>query len=296
MDMVKLWVAVGLMVTAAASAAADVAKSEGDGRPASIHENIVYHNAPQRPLHVNIYSSQLSSQEPSPVIVHFHGGGWMRGARPKNWYAFGPYLEAGLSVVTVEYRLGREALAPAAVQDARCAVKWVADSADRYGFDRNRIVLMGTSSGAHLALMAGLMGAENSIDVPACRGGAKVAAILDFYAPVDIAVRHPVTGKRPKSFERWTGGGKAGLELARRLSPINWVSADSPPIYIVHGADDPVIPVAQSRRLRDKLEADSIPYQLRLVEGGKHGGFTKADRLVIAREILSFLREVGVHQ
>ena len=74
-------------------------------------------------LHIDVY--QVPSSKPTPVILQIHGGGWIRGDRPTSDRSFGPFMAAGMSVVTVEYRNAKDAPAPAAIQDVRCAMAWV---------------------------------------------------------------------------------------------------------------------------------------------------------------------------
>src|SRR5262245_20175851 len=62
---------------------------------------------------------------PNPTLIYIHGGGWVGGSKETSWVQLLPYLEAGWSVVNVEYRLARVSLAPAAVEDCRCALRWV---------------------------------------------------------------------------------------------------------------------------------------------------------------------------
>ena len=81
-----------------------------------------------------------------------------------------PYLALGMAVVNVEYRLGGATPAPAAVEDCRCALRWIVRNADRYKFDANRIVVTGMSAGGHLSLMTGMLPASAGFDRP-CPAG-----------------------------------------------------------------------------------------------------------------------------
>ena len=134
-------------------------------------------------LHVDVY--QTPSSKPTPVVVQFHGGGWIRGDRPASYRSFSAFLAAGMSVVTVQYRNAKDAPAPAAIEDVRCAMAWVKKNATKYNFDLNRVIAYGGSAGGHLALMAGY--APASFDPPGCTDQPKVAAVLDFYGPTNLA-------------------------------------------------------------------------------------------------------------
>ena len=80
---------------------------------------------------------------PLPTLLFIHGGGWRGGDKDAMFLRFLPYLEMGFAIVNVEYRLSPVALAPAAVEDCRCALRWLIDNAEEYGFDVDKIVVSG---------------------------------------------------------------------------------------------------------------------------------------------------------
>ncbi|HWW59018.1 MAG TPA: alpha/beta hydrolase [Sphingopyxis sp.] len=279
--------ALGLILMAALPVTG--ASAAGGVSPREIVKDAVYRTVDGRPLHLDIYTHPDTAKAPGPVLVHFHGGGWTGGARPQSWTGFRPYLAAGFSVVTVQYRLAGEAPAPAAVQDARCALHWIGANAARFGFDGRRIVVSGTSAGAHLALMAGLLPAANDIDAAECKNGPRAAAILDFYGPADlIAAREGSPGRHP-TVANWIGKRSDPEAMERQMSPVGWLSADGPPIFIGHGDADPVVPVAQSIDLKRRLDALSVPSDLFVVRGGGHGKFDPASQAALTARAIIFL-------
>ena len=158
--------------------------SPDPGTPAGIREPLPNTAPPgTKDLHVDVY--QVPSPKPTPVVVQFHGGGWIRGDRPSSHASLGPFFAAGMSVVTVEYRNAKDAPAPAAVQDVRCALAWVKKNAAKYNFDPNKVVTYGGSAGGHLALMAAY--APASFNPPGCTDQPKVVAVLDFYGASNVA-------------------------------------------------------------------------------------------------------------
>lgn len=281
-----LSIAAALLGTAAPAPAS----SGADVRPDRIVKDVVYLNIGERPLHLDLYIHPGATRKrPGPVLIHFHGGGWARGARPGGWGGFRPYLAAGFSVVTVEYRLAGEALAPAAVQDARCALHWIGANAERLGFDARRIVVSGTSSGGHLALMAGLLPAGNDVDLDICRAVPKAAAIVDFYGPADLTAVRAGSGARHPTVANWIGSGTRAAAMERTMSPVTHIAADSPPVFIVHGDDDTVVPVAQSVELKKRLDAAAVPSELFVVPGGGHGRFDPASQGAMMTRLIAFL-------
>ena len=75
-----------------------------------------------------------------------------------------PYMAHGMNFINVEYRMAPESLAPAAVEDCRCALHWAYDHAQDYGIDTSKIVVSGHSAGGHLALMTGLLTPKDGFD------------------------------------------------------------------------------------------------------------------------------------
>jgi acetyl esterase/lipase len=158
--------------------------SPNPGTPNGIRTPIPNTGAPGTiDLHLDVY--QVPSNKATPVVIQFHGGGWIRGDRPSSSSSFGAFFVAGMSVVTVQYRNAIDAPAPAAIQDVRCAMAWVKANAKKYNFDLTRVVAWGGSAGGHLALMAGY--APASFDPPGCTEQPKVAAVLDDYGPTNLA-------------------------------------------------------------------------------------------------------------
>src|SRR6184192_3442657 len=103
-----------------------------------------------------------------------------------------PYLTRGMNAVNVEYRLASDSLAPAAVEDCRCALRWVYRHAKEYGFDVSKLVVAGESAGGRLSLTTGMFDADSGFDndCPAdelpTSGPAKVAAIVDYCGITDV--------------------------------------------------------------------------------------------------------------
>lgn len=265
------------------------ASAGGETAPGRIVKDAVYRAVGGRPLHLDLYIHPAARERSGPVLVYFHGGGWARGARPESWTGFRPYIAAGFSVVTVEYRLAGAARAPAAVEDARCALHWIHTNAERYGFDRTRIVVSGTSAGAHLALMAGLLPDENAIDPAECRGAGRAAAIVDLYGPTDLTATKDASGARHATVANWIGEGDGADAMAHRMSPVAWLRSDIPPIFIGHGDADPVVPVAQSIDLKRRLDALAVPADLFIVPGGGHGKFDAGSQRAMTARVLAFL-------
>ena len=242
---------------------------------------------------------------PLPTLLYIHGGGWVGGTKEGAMLRLLPYLEMGLAVVNVEYRLARVALAPAAVEDGRCALRWVLSNADRYGFDPDRIVVSGHSAGGHLTLTTGMLPASAGLDrrCPARNpaGGLadaheremRVAAMVNWYGITDIA--DLVSGPNAKTYAvAWMGGLVDWRAVAERVSPLSYVRSGLPPILTIHGDADDIVPFDHAVRLHQALDEAGVPAKLHGIEGGGHGGFTDAESLAAYGAIREFLVEHGV--
>ncbi len=300
-----LWTVVALAWLPLAAQAQDVATWTVEiGQDYRLAPDITY-------LVADGYESKLDvigprdTTERLPTLLYIHGGGWVGGDKDAMFLRFLPYLEMGFAVVNVEYRLGAVALAPAAVEDCRCALRWVIEHAEEYGFDGDRIVVTGTSAGGHLTLTTGMLTASAGLDrrCPALRpeGGRAdayepempVAAMVNFFGITDVA--DLVDGPNAKTYAvRWMGGMADWREIARRVSPLEYVRADLPPILTIHGDADPIVPYQHGVRLHEALETAGVSNHLHTVPGGGHGGFNLQDNLEVMRVIRAFLKEHGI--
>jgi acetyl esterase/lipase len=245
-----------------------------------------------RPLELDLYLPE--AEEPAPVIVHVHGGGWRRGSRREPLRALGEdfydtLAAQGFAVAAVDYRLSAEARFPAPLEDVSGAVGWVRDNAAGYGLDAGRVFLWGDSAGGHLALLAALTGGK-------VQGVVAWFPVTDLLGmPADIAGAGAVPDTGPGSREALLLGAPAAAvpELARQASPLTYAAAGAPPILLMHGAADDMVPPAQSIRLADALRAAGATVELELVPGATHMWHGASDVPAIVRRSVDFLRARG---
>ena len=160
--------------------------------------NITYLRAGGVDLKLDVYQPR-GATEPAPTLLFIHGGGWTNGAKETSLMNFLPYLDSGWAVVNVEYRMADDAHAPAAVEDCRCALRWVYRNAEQFNFDVDNIVVTGNSAGGHLSLTTGFLPASAGLDRQ-CPGDRrrswttgdtstaelKVAAVINWYGITDV--------------------------------------------------------------------------------------------------------------
>jgi acetyl esterase/lipase len=201
-----------------------------------------------------------------------------------------------MNVVNVEYRLANVALAPAAVEDCRCALRWVYQNARQYGFETTRLVVAGGSAGGHLALMTGMLDPSAGFDNAACgwwppgRHELKVAAIINIFGITDVA--DVLEGSNRQEWAvAWFGSLPGRVELAKRLSPLSYVRSGLPPILTIHGDLDTDVPYQHGVRLHEALDRAGIANDFVTIKGGKHGFWTREQNMRAQQAISTFLEK-----
>jgi acetyl esterase/lipase len=255
--------------------------------------NIIYLTANNWDAKLDVYQSR-DAATPSPTLIYFHGGGWVAGSKEASSLTFLPFLDMGWNVVNVEYRLAKVSLAPAAVEDALCALRWVHRNGKQYNVDTNRLVLMGNSAGGHLALTTGMIPASAGLD-SLCPGNEelKVAAIINWYGITDV--NELLAGPNVRNYAvAWLGGMSNREEIAKRVSPLTYVRPGLPPTISIQGDADPTVPYSQNVRLHRALDGASVRNELVTVPGGKHGGFSDAEMAKAYTEIRGFLDKLNI--
>lgn len=278
-----------------------LARLENDFR---VVPNVTYLTASNMDAKLDLYVRR-GNTTPQPTLIFIHGGGWTGGTKEARALAVAPYLAMGLNVVNVEYRLAKVALAPAAVEDSRCALKWVYSHAKEYGIDTQRLVVAGDSAGGHLALMTGFLPASAGMERQCSRNEyqgqnpvpaeLKVAAVLNWYGISDV--NELLDGPNTRTYAvSWLGNLANRDEVAKRVSPITYMRAGLPAVFTIHGDADPTVPYQQSVRLHKMLGDVKVSNELMTIPGGKHGldCCNLEQRTKVYQAIQAFLRKEGV--
>ena len=231
-----------------------------------------------------------------PVIVYFHGGGWVGGSKAAGKATLRPWVtEGGYAGAAVNYRLAGEAQWPAQLHDAKAALRWLRANADRLGLDAGRIAVVGTSAGGTLATLLGTSGGD-----PALEGtvgehlgvDTRVTCVLNRFGRLNF-LADPAARSAPAQAEALAGrlrqlfGGplEERTAVARAASPLTHLSADDPPILTVHGTADAVVPIAQAEEFEAAARQVGARHELVRVEGAGHG-FDRPDERRLSREFL----------
>src|SRR5213593_3065071 len=261
--------------------------------PYRVTPNITYLTANNFEAKLDVYS-RSDTTAPQPTLIWIHGGGWTGGNKEGATFSLLPYMEMGWNVVNVEYRLAKISLAPAAVEDCLCALRWVIRNAKQYGFDTNKLVVSGGSAGGHLALTTAMIPASEGMDRQ-CPGTEplKVAAVVDWYGITDVVDLLDAANMKTYAVQ-WMGSMPNRVEIAKRVSPLTYVRAGLPPVISIQGDQDPVVPYSHSVRLQEALQKAGIDHELVTIPGGKHGNFTRAENQKAYAAIKAFLARHGM--
>ena len=230
------------------------------------------------PLYLDIYIPETPIMKPLPAVVFIHGGGWRSGDKfPSQVRSL---AECGFFAVSINYRLSGVATFPAAVEDCKCAVRWLRANAAKYNVDPNRIGVWGGSAGGHLSLMVGCAGETAGLEG---NGGwekysSRVQAVCSYYGPADLAHMQDGDTTAPAQF---LGGTPAEKPEAYRLaSPVTHVTPDDPPLLMVHGESDRVVPYAQSMIMQQAYLKLGLEVELVKVLNAGHGFQPVADKAI----------------
>jgi acetyl esterase/lipase len=235
--------------------------------------NVQYCTGGHKSLLMDVFVPGGRIQRPTPAVLWLHGGGWERG--DKNGSSGARFLaSAGFVTASIYYRLSGEAKFPADIEDCKCAIRYLRANARQYGIDPDRIGIAGASSGGHLALLVGTAdqkaGLEGSGGWP--HVSSRVKAVVSYYGPTDLRTITADFGARAQAAITKLIGATPQEDPGgyRRASPITYVSPGDPPILIVHGDSDTLVPFEQSKRMLDAYLRAGLTATLVKVENANH--------------------------
>jgi acetyl esterase/lipase len=225
---------------------------------------------------VDVYLPE--SDKPTPAMVHIHGGGWRVGSkRHVPSFLKRAVAEGWLAVVSVEYRFTNVAVHPAQTNDCLRAVQFVRSKAKEWNIDPTRLGATGGSAGGHLTMFVALhddLADPDSAD-PVARQSSRVQCAVPFAGPSDWSLLSTIKHDHPAyrqliGYEPGTPAGDMKEARKKKVSPITYVTADDPPMMIVHGDADVIVPFAHAEVMFNRLKAVGVEVDLVTIKGGKH--------------------------
>jgi acetyl esterase/lipase len=276
--------------------AAEILPASSPYGAATIIRNISYSTNPAPRQNFDLILPAQKGNKPFPLVVWIHGGAWLSGL--KEWDNVKYLVRDGYAIASVDYRFSTEAPFPAQIQDCNAALNFILAHATNYGVSSTQFVVGGGSAGGHLALLLGLarnernFGTEPSI-IP--------LAILDFFGPTDFnkAKNDLEDIHSEKGVELFNDavpkllGSSLGqfADKATSASPMTYINKANPPVLIVQGGQDDLVPAIQSRRLQEALDQAGVKNELIFLKDAGHDGaaFSTPE---VANKVTSFLNRI----
>lgn len=226
-----------------------------------------------RPQIVDIYVP--ATPGPHPLVLYIHGGGW-RGGHTRHSGALADFPKVlaalaaeGFTVASLEYRLSSEAHFPAQLQDANAALRFLRANAAQYRIDPARAGVWGGSAGGHLTALTALTCRDTALDAAAGNDGCVQAAVT-WYGVFDFAGMSATPDGNGAGIQLLGCTGPCSPEALRTVSPVAYMDRKDPPFLLIHGTQDKVVPVEQSRLGEAALRAAGIPVETIYIEGVDH--------------------------
>ena len=248
------------------------------------HLDVPYAERDGRTLHLQIFVPVRHGDGPDaryPLVVYVQGSAWMEQEIHRYMAQVERIAARGFVAAVVEYRPSTLRPFPAQVQDAKTAVRFLRKEAARYRIDPARVALMGDSSGGHTAVLAGFTAGVAELDTPLYgEYPCDVRAIVDYYGPTDVSrmCERPSTQDHisPDSPEGRMIGGYNVLEHPEKVAPtvpMRYIGRELlPPLLILHGTKDRLVPFHQSVLLYEAMREKGKDATFYRVEGADHGG------------------------
>jgi len=259
---------------------------------APTHKDIVYASVDGKELKLDVYIPAKPVTQ--GLLVWVHGGAWRGGTKdgvPK------VFPESGIPTASIEFRQSTEARFPAQVHDIKAAIRFLRAKASTLGCHADKIIIAGSSSGAHLAALVGVTNGNAELEGKVgdyLQQSSDVQGILDYFGatnlttiltqstPFGLNMRKPalelLLGAQPEQ----------NVQLATLASPVFHVDSNDPPLFIFHGEQDPQMPISQSHELTGAYKRTDLDVQFEVVYGAAHGGdaFYTPERLKLALDFV----------
>lgn len=259
------------------------------------HKNIVYATVGERQLLVDIYLPENNSNP--YLVVWIHGGAWHSGSKedpPKG------LLENGYALASVDYRLSVEAPFPAMIHDIKASIRFLRANAKKYGYNADKIIVAGSSAGAHLAALIGTVNGNTELEGTLgsyLSTSSNVQATVDLYGPsnfltiLEQSTPHGISVRAPALAVLLGQPVDMVPELAKLASPVYQVDATDPPMFIAHGDQDIQVPISQAHELHGVLKKAGVKVQFEVIHGAGHGS-SDYYQPEFTQKIVAFLEEV----
>jgi acetyl esterase/lipase len=266
----------------------------GDDASYSRKEDVIYGRKYGTALTMDVFTPKENANRAAVIVCV--SGGWFSSHDNINVGMAKEFLKRGYTVFAVVHGSQPKFNIEEILQDMHRAVRYIRHHSKDFNIDPNRIGITGGSAGGHLSLMQGVAGTDGDPKAkdPVDRESSRVQAVACVFPPTDflnwgekgklMLGTHPVVpvggafafyeqDKKSLMLEPITDPEKR-KEIGKKISPIYHVSSSNPPILIVHGDEDKLVPLEQAERFIDKMKEAGVPAELAVKMGGGHDGST----------------------
>lgn len=259
---------------------------------ATVIREITYCKVGARALRMDAYLPKNRGTNKSAALIYIHGGAWITGDKDEGPIEqdLSELLARGYAVFSINYRLAPLNMFPSQIEDCKCAVRSLRANATKYSIDANRIGVWGSSAGGQLAA---LLGTTNGISQLEGYGGypeqsSAVQAVGTYFGPADLTTSD------------WGFIDKLGFLVVfgtsknwARASPINYISKNDAPFFVIGGDRDDRVDVRQPQAMFARLQAAGVPSELLIVKNCDHefapkGGALNPSRGEVTKRLANF--------
>jgi len=241
--------------------------------------DIVYRNINGITLYLDLFLPE--DVKNPPLIFWIHGGAWKMGDR--KWCGLKNQIERGFAVTSVDYRLSGTAPFPACIEDCKYALAFLRKNSGQYPINFSKVCAAGDSAGGHLAALMGVTTGHEEWEPEGA--DCSVQAVIDLYGPAWIKRKYPLEQNQNNDVIDALLGisvvSTKGIMAAVAASPVTYIDGTEPPFLIIHGDQDDVVSIEDSRMLRNELEKHGRSVSMYTVLGGSHGFNRQAVDVVI---------------
>jgi len=234
-----------------------------------VERDVAYLPADRRQKADLYFPLEMPQDRPVPAVIIIHGGGFNDGDKDRRREVnIGSHLARhGYVGMSIDYLLWSKGIKnptwPRNLQDAKTAVRWLRNNADRLGIDPDRIGVIGGSAGGNLAAMLAVTGPKDGLEPPGDDPTpTAVQCAVDLYGVADLLGYHDV-----KMFLKTR---EEDPEIYRRASPISYCDPGDAPVLLLHGTGDDVVDVSQSRTFAAALAEGGVVHELVEIPGAPH--------------------------
>lgn len=247
-----------------------------------VNDEKIYHK-------LDIYLPEIVKAK-YPIIIYIYGSAWFsNNSKGSDMNTVGAaLLNAGYAVVTPNHRSSSDSLFPAQIQDIKAVIRYVRENCQTYNLDTTFIGIAGSSSGGHLAALAGTSGGifnftfdTITMDMEGNLGGnnnfsSNIHAVCDWFGPTDLLLMDSCRGSM--AYAEGQSPEEILIGCSKKdcnskfvfLNPITFIDPSDPPFLIFHGDADNVVPYCESQLLYDALQEADVSVEFNIIPGGQH--------------------------